>query len=560
MVMEVSRRVCDGQKLKYLVQAGLAWLQYNMAHVNKLNVYPVPDGDTGTNMWHTLRRAYQEVADSEDNHVGRVAHAIAHGALYGARGNSGTILSQLFSGFATGLKDREVFDSATLIYACKLAVESAYVAVEKPVEGTILTVARMAGEAAIRLAQEENDLQVILEVMLATAQDALRRTPDQLEVLRKAGVVDSGGQGFVYILEGMVRLLQGEPVIMFEMEHDPSVPAAEEGTEWEDVMEPEDEDGYGYDVQFLIKGENLSLPQIRAELEAMGGWSIVLGGTSQLVKVHVHLADPGKALSYGVTLGILDDLVVENMQIQYEQQLAKRMRKEAEEAPPVVEGVAVITVAAGDGVKRAMIRDLGAAYVISGGQTMNPSAEDFLNAINSIPNTEIVLLPNNSNIILTAKQAAQMAQHKRVTVVPSKTLPQGVSALIAYGNAHSVGADLDDITAEMRDALSIVRTIEVTTSTRAISMDGVTTAEGQIIGLLDDKLAASGESIEDVVHEMLMLAQADRAELITVYYGWDVRESQANKMAEQVRERFNSAEVQVVRGGQPLYPYIISVE
>nr|MCU0466746.1 DAK2 domain-containing protein [Anaerolineae bacterium] len=252
--------------------------------------------------------------------------------------------------------------------------------------------------------------------------------------------------------------------------------------------------------------------------------------------------------------------VVENMQIQYEQQLAKRMRKEAEEAPPVVEGVAVITVAAGDGIKRAMMRDLGAAYVISGGQTMNPSAEDFLNAINSIPNTEIVLLPNNSNIILTAKQAAQMAQNKRVTVVPSKTLPQGVSALIAYGNAHGVGADLDDITAEMRDALSIVRTIEVTTSTRAISMDGVTTAEGQIIGLLDDKLASSGESIEDVVHEMLMLAQADRAELITVYYGWDVREAQANKMAEQVRERFDHAEIQVVRGGQPLYPYIISVE
>lgn len=561
MVLEVSRRICDGHKLKYLIHAGLAWLEHNKERVNQLNVYPVPDGDTGTNMWHTLRRAYANIADQEEGHVGKVADMVARGALIGARGNSGTILSQIFRGLADGLKDREVFDARGLAYACKTAVDAAYKAVEKPVEGTILSVTKAAGEAAIRVAQEESDLQVVLEVMLATAQDALRRTPDQLEILRKAGVVDSGGQGLVYILEGMVRLLQGEPVILFEMRHEATSPApAHEDNTWEDMLEPEDEEGYGYDVQFLIQGENLSVPQIRKDLEEMGGWSIVVVGDESLVKVHVHLSDPGMALSYGVKLGQLDDLVVENMQLQYEAQLAKRVRKEDSEPFQPVEGVAVITVAAGDGLKRLM-RDAGAAYVISGGQTMNPSAEDFLNAINAIPNTEIVLLPNNSNIILTAKQAAKLAEGKRVAVVPSRTMPQGISAMLAYYNAHEAGANLDEIITEMNEALSAARTVEITTSTRAITLDGVTVAEGQIIGLLDDKLAASGETLEDVVIQTLEAAGADQAEVITLYFGWDVREAQAHKMAETLRERFqNISEVQVNRGGQPLYPYIISVE
>jgi len=562
MVLEVSRRVCDGHKLKYLVHAGLAWLEHNREHVNQLNVYPVPDGDTGTNMWHTFRRAYADIADIDEPNVGKVANLVARGALMGARGNSGTILSQIFRGLANGLKDREVFDGATLAYACKLAVEAAYQAVEKPVEGTILSVAKAAGEAAVRIAQEENDLQVILEVMLATAQDALRRTPDQLDILRKASWAVAGGQGFVYILEGMVRLLQGEPVMMFQMKQDESQNSSfkhEEGT-WDDMLEPEDEEGYGYDVQFLIKGENLDPMQVRKDLEAMGGWSTVVVGDDTLVKVHVHVFNPGDPLSYGVKLGQLDDLVVENMQIQYESQVAKRVRKDDDMTPPVVEGVAVITVAAGDGLKKMMVRELGAAYVISGGQTMNPSAEDFLQAINAIPNTEIVLLPNNSNIILTAKQAASMVEGKHVTVVPSRTLPQGISALIAYINAHDSGVDLEATTDEMNQALRAVRTVEITTSTRAITLDGVTVAVGQIIGLLDDKLAASGESIEEVVEHTLELSGAENAEIITLYFGWDVREPQANKMAEHLRERFNGAEVQVARGGQPLYPYIISVE
>lgn len=560
MVLDVSRRVCDGHKLKYLVHAGLAWLEHNRERVNQLNVYPVPDGDTGTNMWHTFRRAYANIADVEEQHVGKVADLVARGALIGARGNSGTILSQIFRGFANGLKDREAFDGSIFAYACKQAVEAAYLAVEKPVEGTILSVAKAAGEAAIRIAQEENDLQVILEVMLATAQDALRRTPDQLDILRKAGVVDSGGQGFVYILEGMVRLLQGEPVMMFEVQRSEAATGETHDGTWDDMLEPEDEEGYGYDVQFLIKGENLSPLQIRKDLEAMGGWSTVVVGDDTLVKVHVHVFNPGEPLSYGVQLGQLDDLVVENMQIQYENQVAKRVRKEEDEPLPQVEGVAVVTVAAGDGLKRMMLRELGAAYVISGGQTMNPSAEDFLKAINSIPNTDIVLLPNNSNIILTAKQAAQLAEGKRVTVVPSRTLPQGISALIAYINAHDMGADLDEVTSEMSQALRAVRTVEITTSTRAITLDGVTVAEGQIIGLLDDKLAASGETLEEVVQNTLESADADNAEIITLYFGWDVRQPQAEKMADHIRDRFSNAEVQIARGGQPLYPYIISVE
>ena len=561
MIVEISRRVCDGIKLKYLFAAGLAWLEHNRERVNQLNVYPVPDGDTGTNMTLTMRKAYDAVADWDDAHVGKVAEAVAKGALLGARGNSGVILSQVLRGFANGIKDRDVFDGSTLAYACKLAVDAAYRAVEKPVEGTILSVTKAAAEAAHRIAQEENDLQVILEVMLATAKDALRRTPEQLEILRKAGVVDSGGQGFVYILEGMCRMLQGEPVMLHETfmsphtQHDGDT---HDGT-WADELEPEDEAGYGYDVQFLMRGDGFDVLQVRKDFEAMG-WSTLVVGDETLIKVHIHVHNPADPIGYAINAGAaLDDIVVENMQLQYEAQAAKRVKKDLDDAPVIVEGVAVIAVAAGDGLRKMMVKELGASVVVSGGQTMNPSAEDFLSAINALPNNEVVLLPNNKNIILAAEQAAKLSVTKTVRVIPSRSIPQGVAALFAYMN-NKDSEDLEGLFGEMQTAIGSVRTGEVTTSTRTITLDGITAQEGQVIGLLDGKLAAAGEAVDGVVKNLLSGADAAKADLITLYFGDAVREPQANKLAEALRTAYPSPEIQVVRGGQPLYPYLIGIE
>ncbi|MBP6297939.1 MAG: DAK2 domain-containing protein [Anaerolineae bacterium] len=560
MVVEVSRRVCDGIKLKYLFAAGLAWLEHNRERVNQLNVYPVPDGDTGTNMTLTMRKAYGAVADWDDANVGKVAEAVAKGALLGARGNSGVILSQILRGFANGLKDREVFDGGTFAYCCKLAAESAYRAVEKPVEGTILSVAKAAAEAAFRVSQEENDLQVILEVTLATARDALRRTPEQLEVLRKAGVVDSGGQGLVYIFEGMTRMLQGEPVMLHEtlMSSHTVDGDTHDGT-WQDELEPEDEEGYGYDVQFLMRGQSFDVSKVRRDFESMG-WSTLVVGDETLIKVHIHVHNPADPIGYAIDAGAaLDDIVVENMQLQYEAQAAKRVKKDLDDAPVVVEGVAVITVAAGDGLRRLMVKELGASVVVSGGQTMNPSAEDFLSAINAIGNSEIIILPNNKNIVMAAEQAAKLSVTKNVRVVPSRTIPQGVSALFAYMNTKE-GTDLEGIFGAMRAAIASVRSAEITTSTKTITLDGISAQEGQVIGLLDGKLSAAGDTIDGVVETVLGKGEAHNADLITLYFGDVVREPQANRLAETLRNKFPGPEVQVVRGGQPLYPYLISIE
>lgn len=560
MIVEISRRVCDGIKLKYLFAAGLAWLEHNRERVNQLNVYPVPDGDTGTNMTLTMRKAFDSVADWDDPHVGKVAEAVAKGALLGARGNSGVILSQILRGFANGIKDRDVFDGPTLAYACKLAVEAAYRAVEKPVEGTILSVAKAAAEAAHRIAQEENDLQVILEVMLATAKDALRRTPEQLDILRKAGVVDSGGQGLVYILEGMTRMLQGEPVMLHETLMSPrSVEQdAHDGT-WADELEPEDEEGYGYDVQFLMRGADFDVLKVRKDFEAMG-WSTLVVGDETLIKVHIHVHNPADPIGYAVNAGAaLDDIVVENMQLQYEAQAAQRVKKNLDDAPVIVDGVAVIAVAAGDGLRRMMVKELGASVVVSGGQTMNPSAEDFLSAINALPNSEIVLLPNNKNIVLAAEQAAKLSVTKSVRVVPSRSIPQGIAALFAYLNTKD-DSDLEGLYGAMRAAIASVRTAEVTTSTKTITLDGISAQEGQIIGLLDGKLAAAADTVDGVVAEVMAKAGAADSELVTLYFGDTVREPQANKLADTLREQYPGPEIQVVRGGQPLYPYLIGIE
>lgn len=549
--MATSLVACDGHLLKRLTEAGLVWLETNQEKVNQLNVFPVPDGDTGTNMYLTMRKAYDEIADLDDAHVGNISGAIARGALLGARGNSGVILSQWWRGFAQALKDQSVFDAALFALACKSAVETAYQGVVKPVEGTILTVTRQAMEAVAERAKIEDDLQVLFETKVEAAYDSLKHTPELLPVLKDAGVVDSGGQGWTFIVEGMLRMLRGEDIRMRSVQ---AVAVQKPG--WQQALVPNDQEGYGYDVQFLMRGRDFDVDAVRATISEIG-WSTLVVGDSNLIKVHVHVHDPGIPLSYAINLGAaLDDVVVENMQHQYEVYVEERRSREHEQP---VEGVAVITVASGEGFHQLFAAELGAARVISGGQTMNPSTEDFLAAIRELPNTEIILLPNNPNIIMAARQAAALTQDKHVQVVPSRTIPQGIAGMFEYMNLRD-SMEYDDLVEAMSGALGNVLSCEVTTATRDASINDISVRQDQLIGLIDDVLVAAGDDLHTVVRSLLEKAGADKRELVTVYYGRDVSQMEAEALIETLSDEFQGLEFELVSGGQPLYPYIIGIE
>jgi len=556
MAINIDQRVCNGHLLKWLVSAGVTWLEYNREKVDRLNVFPVPDGDTGKNMLLTMRRAYEEIAKLDEGHVGIASDLIARGALMGARGNSGVILSQLWKGFSLPLRGHEVFDAPLFARACASAVDLAYKAVVNPVEGTILTVARESMEAVIHRAEHESDLRRLLEIMVETAHESLQRTPDLLPVLKKAGVVDSGGQGFVYLLEGMLHFLRGDNVLDAD-----AVVSIESSESWQDALEPEDEEGYGYDVQFLMHGNDMNVAAVRAAIDDMG-WSTLVVGDANLIKVHVHVHDPGQPITYAIGLGAaLDDVVVENMQRQYQVYVEERISREQEPESNIADSdVAVITVASGEGMQRLFKQDLRAAHVVSGGQTMNPSTQDFLMVIDSLPNEKIVLLPNNKNVIMAAQQAASLARDKTVRVVPSKSLPQGISAMLEYLNITDDVHDIDDVTKAMTDALDYVMGCEVTIATRDVELDGVDVKQGQYIGLVDGQLVVSDDDLTALVDELLREAGAVERERITLYYGSDVSEAQAQAMRMHLAAEFKRQEFEVVRGDQPLYPYIISVE
>jgi uncharacterized protein len=560
MATHTKTTICDGTLLKQIVLSGLTWLDVNQEKVNQLNVFPVPDGDTGTNMFLTMRKAGDSVRainGADEAHVGKVARAIANGALLGARGNSGVILSQWWRGFAEALENHPQFDSAIFALACQNAVERAYKAVVKPVEGTILTVTRQAMEAVVAQASDEGDLSILFDRKVQAAYDALRRTPDLLPVLKDAGVVDSGGQGWIYIVEGMLRHLRGEAVAAEAVTVSTGQPAS-----WQEALVPEDEEGYGYDVQFLIHGENMDVDAVRADINAMG-WSTLVVGDDNLIKVHVHVHDPGVPISYAIKLGKgIDDIVVENMQLQYHDYVAERAAREeskTDDALHVVDGIAVVAVTVGDSLRTMFAKDLGTAYIIAGGQTMNPSTEDFMEAIQKLPNDEIILLPNNPNILMAAQQAASLAHGKQVRVVPSRSIPQGIAAMMEYANEKD-SLNLNTLTEAMTSAIKHVITGEVTTATRSVSLDGVEVKSGQFIGLIDDKLRVAGDSVMEVVIALLQKAGADARELITLYYGDTVTADEAEALIAELESQFAGLEFQAVRGGQPLYPYIISIE
>jgi hypothetical protein len=547
----------DGQALKHMVWSGYVWLEQHREIVNALNVFPVPDGDTGTNMYLTMRAAWNEIAKSEEDNIGRIAQAAAQGALMGARGNSGVILSQILRGMAHVFRNKDRIDAHDMVAGLQRGSETAYKGVVKPVEGTILTVVREAAAAAQKAAAVDQDLRFVLDHTVQAAQETVERTPTLLPVLAKAGVVDSGGKGLYYILEGMLRGLCGEDVATAKPSPEAVPTAAAAG-----VIDPFNLPPirFGFDIQFLIWGAHLNVNAIRKRISELGDYALV-EGSGAVVKVHVHAFDPSAPLAYGYSQGFLTDVVIENMDAMAAAGNAPEDVKDMlSTAPPAVqimegvEGIGVIAVAPGPGLRQ-VFESLGVGAVVSGGQTMNPSTEELLQAITALPTDDCILLPNNSNILLAARQAQQLT-HKRVEVVPSRTVPQGISALLAF----NLQASLAENVAIMNRALTAIATGEVTVAVRDASIDGVDVRAGDIIGLLNDTLTTKGQTPQEVVHMLLAQMDAHQAEMITVYYGQDVDADTAEALGVDLAAVYPEQEIEVISGGQPHYHFIISAE
>ena len=542
---------CDGDHLLRCLRAGQAWLERHVAQVNALNVFPVPDGDTGTNMFLTMKAAVGEAGERSYPSVSELAKVVAHGALMGARGNSGVILSQIMRGFARALDNKETLTATDLAKALQEGAATAYKGVMRPVEGTILTVAREAAQAAGLAASSGGDLLQVLASACAEARASLARTPSLLPVLAEAGVVDAGGQGLVFILEGILRHVRGEELTtVAEMEAVVEHAQAPEGR-------------YNYDTQFIILGHDLDLEAIRAQLDQMGD-SVLAVGDSETVKVHLHTDAPGKALDYGVSLGQVTSVIIENMQLQYKEFKAQRsgpVATAAEQTRPTLNQhpakmgeIGIIAVVSGEGLRR-VFESLGVSAIVPGGQTMNPSTQDWLTAIQGVPAEKVILLPNNRNIILTAQQARDLA-HKEVVVVPTITIPQGIAALLAF----NYQADLQANAEAMAEASQQVQTFEITCAVRSVQVNGLSISEGQYIGLLNDNLVSTGDDVYSVVEALWERLDLEDYELLTIYYGQDISPGEAQELAERIRQRFPDLEVEVLDGGQPHYHYIISVE
>lgn len=536
-----------GQDLRDMFSAATSWLEKSSAEIDALNVFPVPDGDTGTNMMLTMRSTMEEAFRAPDHSAAGVAGAMAKGALMGARGNSGVILSQVWRGLAQGLEGKESFTSAELAQALEQAAATAYSGVSNPVEGTMLTVMNSIAEAAkAEVDKGEEDIIAVMEAAVEAARNSVANTPTLLKVLREAGVVDAGGQGVYTILEGALRYLRGEvelmrlrkpQIIVSELPH--TTPSS--------TIAAVDEVPYGYCTEFMLKGEKLDTEIMKKRLMRRGESLIVVGDDSA-VRIHIHTLDPGNIIHWATKLGTVHQVSIRNMDEQHQDFL--EMQKER---IPTAD-TAVITVAAGDGLTD-VFASLGAAGVIAGGQTMNPSTKDILQVVEATPSEKIIILPNNKNIVTTAEQVQSLTQ-KQVQVVPSKTIPQGVVALLAF----DYEADFKTNAHIMEAAISAVKSIEITRSVRSTKVNGLKIKRKQPIGILDGDLVAAGASDADVLHKILSELGMEKAEVVTIYHGEDVETAEADELCAGITEKYPHLQVEVVRGGQPHYSYIVSVE
>ncbi|GAC1435518.1 MAG: DAK2 domain-containing protein [Ktedonobacteraceae bacterium] len=544
--------VFDGQDLKKAIVAGAAWLEEHREAINALNVFPVPDGDTGSNMSATMQAAVRDIKTSTESLAGVVAAKIAHGALLGARGNSGVILSQILRGLAQGLDKKSTFGASDLANAFQEASRLAYRAVIKPVEGTILTVVRETAEAAKQSAERGDDLVGLMQEVVIAARQSVARTPDLLPTLKQAGVVDSGGQGFCTILEGIWRYIRGEAGATLTLSETPVQTQPVETHQKKGHVTVEEE--FGYEVVFLLYGEKLDVEAIRQTIIDMGGVSTVVAGDEKLLKVHTHTATPGQILDYGVSLGSLMDINIENLQVQSLTYAAASEAEHAEDVPEETLHIATVAVVSGAGFEH-VYRELGVNAIVSGGQTMNPSIEELLAAVEAVSADNVIILPNNGNVILSAQQVVSLTK-KEVFVVPSDTLPQGIAALLSF----NYDADFQENCQTMSEAAKHIQTAEITTAVRTVQIGGVRVREGDYIGLINGNLTIAGQQIERVVQDTLERMGIDQYEILTLYYGEDITADVAQQTAQRIKQHYSHLEIEVVNGGQPYYAYIVSVE
>ena len=530
---------CDGRLFKEALLGSLAWLTVNRDEVDALNVFPVPDGDTGTNMLLTLQSAIDDIRDLDDADLSRMAKRASHGALMGARGNSGVILSQIFRGFSVGIASRHAVDARGLAHAFTVGADVAYRAVIKPTEGTMLSVAREAAKGAEAKAANSTDLTEVVRAACEAAAAAVERTPEQLPILKQAGVIDAGGFGLQLVLEGFLKRMTGEALATFERpvtQH--ARPKAIEAPTA----------GWGYCTEFIINGANLAVDEVRTEILRHGESALVVGDDAA-IKVHVHTQQPAVVIGYASSVGRLSRLKVDDMSAQHH-----RLQGESIRRPASTKHLALVAVASGDGFRR-ILEGLGVDSVVSGGQTMNPSAEDILAAVESVPSSDVLLLPNNGNVVMTAQQVAELTK-KHVRVVPSRSLPQGIAALFAF----DFSADLEANATAMSRALGSVKTIEVTRAVRASDVDGLKIAENDVIGLLDDKIVEAGPSPEKVAHAVLKRIDPSKVATVTIYAGVDASEKERETLRSVIVKQFPDASVELQSGEQALYPYVLAVE
>ena len=550
-------KTINTELLQKMFLAGAANLEAKKEFINELNVFPVPDGDTGTNMTLTILSAAKEVKALENPDMVAIAKAISSGSLRGARGNSGVILSQLLRGFTKEIREHKEIDTITLAKACERATATAYKAVMKPKEGTILTVAKGASQKAAELAETTEDLDTFISEVINYAQEVLEKTPEMLPVLKEAGVVDSGGQGLLEVMRGAYDAFQGKEI-------DYSAIEASAGTKMVKPSEQaETEIKFGYCTEFIIMLEKeftaKDETEFKAYLESIGD-SIVYVADDDIVKIHVHTNDPGLAIQRALTYGQLSRMKIDNMREEHQERLIKDAEKlaaqqaEAKKAEPRKE-VGFIAVSIGEGMNE-IFRELGADYIIEGGQTMNPSTEDMLNAIDQVNAEHIFILPNNKNIILAANQAQTLTEDKDIIVVPSKTVPQGITAIINYMPDADAQTNLE----AMIEGIGNVKTGQVTYAVRDTHIDDKEIHEGDIMGIGDSGILAVGQSVEETTKEMLAQLVDEDTELISLYYGQDVQEESAENFAQEIEDLYPDVDVDVHSGGQPIYYYVLSVE
>lgn len=538
--------------MKQALKGATALLEKNKEEVNSLNVFPVPDGDTGTNMSLTIKSALKQGLEAEDDNASKVALAASNGSLMGARGNSGVILSQLFRGFAKGLNNKKEIGVKELAQGLKEASDTAYKAVMKPTEGTILTVARECGEFAMKIWREDTDILVFLNRVIEHGNIILSKTPDMLPVLKQAGVVDAGGKGFMYVVIGAYNVLAGKENLEYEVEEetqerqiDHSLPKHTEDIE------------YGYCTEIMINTKDENIDKLREELSEIGDSLMVVGGEG-IIKIHIHTNEPGIVLQKGTSLGELSDIKIDNMRYQHEEILLKHeletQNKDKAVDSKLEKEYSFIAISIGEGIDK-VFKELNVDYIVSGGQTMNPSTQDILDAVETTCAKNIIILPNNSNIILAAEQTKELSD-RNIIVLPTKSIPEGISALLAFNEEESVEKNEENMLSSIKEVV----TAQITYAVRDTDINNKKICKDDIIGISKGDVLVSGKDKNLVSIDLIKDIIDEDISLITVFYGEDIREDEARDLISSLENEFNDIDIELIYGGQPLYYYIFSLE